>query len=116
MLSQPAVHDGGVDAVVQGHCGDGGVGMGAGAHHLELELRAVEPAFGGLGGVGVARYGVHGVHHAHYLCLSAGFQWGFAGRVLKSALSTIITILPTKIPKQSLTRSSHSAERFGVND
>jgi hypothetical protein len=28
----------------------------------------------------------------------------------------LLTVPPTKIPKQSLNRSSHSAERFGVND
>jgi len=91
MLAQPAVHDGGVNAVMQGHCGDGGAGLGAGAHHLELEFRAVEPAFGGLGGASIARYGVHGVHHAHYLCLSAGFQWGFAGRVRSIGRATLLT-------------------------
>lgn len=81
MFAQPAVHDVGVDAVLQCNPGNGRTGLGAGADNLQLELRAVEPPLGGLGGASVARHGVHDVHRAHYLRISAVLQYVLAGRI-----------------------------------
>lgn len=67
MFAQPAVHDVGVDAVLQCQPGDGRAGLSAGSDNLQLELCAAEPSLGGLGGASVARHGVHDVHRAHYL-------------------------------------------------
>jgi hypothetical protein len=67
MFAQPAVHDVGVDVVLQCQTGNGCTGLGAGCDNLRFELWDVKPALRDLGGVSVARHGVHDVHRAHYL-------------------------------------------------
>ena len=81
VFAQPAVHDVGVDAVLQCHPGNGRAGLGAGCDNLQLEFGAVEPSLGGLGGASVARQGVHDVHRAHYLRISVVLQYVLAGRI-----------------------------------
>ena len=81
MFAQPAVHDIGVDAVLQCHSCNGRTGLGAGTDNLQFEFRAVEPTLGGMGGASVARLGVHDVHRAHYHWISASIQGVLAGRI-----------------------------------
>ena len=81
VFAQPAVHDVGVDAMLQCDPGNGRSGLGAGAYNLQLELRAVETPLAGWCGASFARHGVHDVHRAHYLWMSARLQGVFAGRI-----------------------------------
>ena len=49
MFAQPAVHDVGVDAVMQCHPSNGCSGLSAGCDNLQLDFRAVEPSLWSFG-------------------------------------------------------------------
>jgi TnpA family transposase len=85
MLTQPPVHDVGVDAVFESDGCNRGASLAALTNSLEFELGAVKPALGDFG-ASLARHGVHDLHRAHYRRGSACAQDVFAGRIRISAL------------------------------
>jgi hypothetical protein len=80
MLAQPAVHDVGVDAMLESDGCYGGASLAAFANDLEFELGTVKPPLGDFG-ASLARHGVHDLHRAHYRLGSAHAQDVFTGRI-----------------------------------
>jgi len=80
MLTQPPVHDVGVDAVFESDGCNRGASLAALTNSLEFELGTVKPALGDFG-ASLARHGVHDVHRAHYRQGSALAQDVFSARL-----------------------------------
>jgi hypothetical protein len=83
MLTQPPVHDVGVDAVFESDGCNRGASLAALTNSLEFELGAVKPAPGDFG-ASLARHGVHDLHRAHYRRGSAYAQDVLPGRIHSS--------------------------------
>ena len=76
----PAVHNVGVDAVLESDRCYGGTSLAALADNLEFKHRTVKPPLGDFG-ASFTRHGVHVLHRAHYRRGSAAAQDALAERI-----------------------------------